>query len=260
LGSHDKHIEKIKKMFLTNSNKQYHFFYNSEKSSRGVGILIDSSLSLSITDNYRDTDQNILGLNVTVNDIELFIVSIYGPNDNDKSFFSNLAYALSLNKGSPIIVGGDWNTTYSTSDSNCNTDILNMQHPPSTIRSGWLNDICISSDLIDLYRAFHPSKRDFTFVPHGSKKKNRSRFDFFLISNPILEFVKSCTIADSVLISLFDHKPVFLNFCQEKVSRKLAINCSILFHPRTDDVVLAAYADTYLAHARGERDATTVRF
>ncbi len=32
---------------------------------------------------------------------------------------------------------------------------------------------------------------------------------------------------------------------------KLTINRSILSNPRTDDVVLAAFADTYLAHARG---------
>jgi hypothetical protein len=34
-------IEKIQKIFLTNSNKSYQFFYNSDKNSRGVGILIE---------------------------------------------------------------------------------------------------------------------------------------------------------------------------------------------------------------------------
>jgi hypothetical protein len=36
---------------------------------------------------------------------------------------------------------------------------------------------------------------------------------------------------------------------QEKISSKLCINRTILSNPRTDDVVLAAFADTYLAHA-----------
>jgi hypothetical protein len=50
---------------------------------------------------------------------------------------------------------------------------------------------------------------------------------------------------------LFDHKAVTLSFFQEKISSKLTINRSILSNPRTDDIVLAAFADTYLAHARG---------
>ncbi len=99
-------IEKIRKMFLTSSNKSYQFFYNSEKNSRGVGILIDSSLSFSIIDSYKDTNQNILGLNIKINGTELFIASIYGPNDNEKCFFDDLSNVLSLNRNLPVILGG----------------------------------------------------------------------------------------------------------------------------------------------------------
>jgi hypothetical protein len=124
-----------------------------------------------------------------------------------------------------------------------------MLNPPSKLRSGWLNEICLSSDLIDPYRAFHPSRRDFTYIPRGAKK-NRSRLDFFLISNSLLPYAKRCIIADTVSTSLFDHKAVTLSFFHEKISSKLVINRTILSNPRTDDIVLAAFADTYLAHAR----------
>ncbi len=83
------------------------------------------------------------------------------------------------------------------------------------------------------------------------QKKNRSRLDFLKISNSILSFAKRCIIADSISISLFDHKTVTLSFFQEKISSKLTINRAILSNPRTDDVVLAVFADTYLAYARG---------
>jgi exonuclease III len=235
-------------MFLTNSSKSYNFIYNSDKNSRGVGILIDSSLTYTITDSYKDSNQNILGLNITLDGISFFLVSIYGPNDNDKSFFNNLYNVLISNLDRPIIVGGDWNTTYSTSDSSSNIDILHMQKPSSQIRSGWLNEICLGADLIDPYRAFYPSRRDYTFIPHGTKK-NRSRLDFFLISSDKLHFAKRCIIANSLSTSLFDHKLVSLSFLHEKMSSKLSINRTILSNPRTDDVVLAAFADTYLAHA-----------
>jgi hypothetical protein len=106
LSKNQSQIEKIRKMFLTNSYRSYNFYYNSDANSRGVGILIDSSLSFTITDSYKDNNQNILGLNITINGTALFLASIYGPNDNDKSFFVDLAAVLSLNRNLPVMWGG----------------------------------------------------------------------------------------------------------------------------------------------------------
>jgi hypothetical protein len=39
---------------------------------------------------------------------------------------------------------------------------------------------------------------------------------------------------------------------QEKIPSKIIIVSTILANPRTDDVVLAAFADTYLTHAAFE--------
>jgi hypothetical protein len=50
-----------------------------------------------------------------------------------------------------------------------------------------------------------------------------------------------------------------LDFTQEKTSSKLFINRSILSNARTDDVVLAAYADTYLSHAAPIQPAPVLR-
>jgi hypothetical protein len=213
-----------------------------------VGILIDNSLNLTINDTYKDSMENILGFNVDINGISVYVASVYGPNDNDKSFFSDLALMLSKYPNTPYIIGGDWNATYSTADVLANIDIINMQSPPSRLRSSWLNDISSSFGLVDPYRALHPTRRDFTFLPKGAKK-NRSRLDFFLISHNALQSVRSCTISDSLACLLFDHKYIRIDFTHEKTSSKLFINRIILSNARTEDVVLAAYADTYLSHA-----------
>ncbi len=178
----------------------------------------------------------------------LNLVSVYGPNKDDKFFYQHLSDFLTSTSGIPSILGGDWNTTYSTDNSRNNIDIFNMSRPPSIIRSGWLADVCTTHGLIDPYRAIYPVAKDYTYTPHGTKK-NRSRLDFFKISNDILNHVKKCSIADSISISLFDHKSISLDFTKDKIFNKLYINRIILSNPRTDDVVLAAFADTYLAHA-----------
>jgi exonuclease III len=161
---------KISKLFLTNSNKQYQFYYNSTKNSRGVGILIDNSLQIVVKYVFKDPQENILGLTVLLDDTTINIISIYGPNSNDKNFFNHLSECISHTPNTPTIIGGDWNTTYCTNSTKSNRDILNMVLPPSPLRSGWLNDLCRAHNLLDPYRAFYPIARDFTFTPRGEKK------------------------------------------------------------------------------------------
>jgi hypothetical protein len=199
-------------------------------------MLIDNSLSSLVQYIYKCPSENILGVKLLIDNSPILLISIYGPNDNDMSFYSNLSALIADNSDVPVIVGGDWNTTYSTSDPNRNPDVLFMKTIPSKIRSGWLNDLCIEFELSDPFRAFHPTKRDFTFIPRSN--------------NP---FVQRCEIASSNSISLFDHKPTFLDFTKNKASSKLFINRSILNNPRTDDVVLAVVADTYLSHAAADQ-------
>ncbi len=177
-------IDKISKVFLCNNNRNYYLHYNSAHNKRGVGILITCDLPCSITHNFTDIESNILGLLLEMDKYIFAIFAVYGPNDNDKTFFSNLAKFVTDLGDVPVIMGGDWNATYSQLPAQSNIDIVNMQSPPSLIRSGWLTDLCASLNLLDPFRGFHPTSRDFTYFPKGARK-NRSRIDFFL-------FLKLC--------------------------------------------------------------------
>jgi exonuclease III len=98
------------------------------------------------------------------------LLSIYGPNENDVSFYSELASIIRANSDVPVIIGGDWNTTYSPNDPRHNPDVLYMKAIPSKLRSGWLSDLCTEFELSDPFRAFHPTRRDYTFTPKDGKK------------------------------------------------------------------------------------------
>jgi hypothetical protein len=58
MGGTPDQCEKIKKMFLTNSCKQYNFYYNSSKNSRGVGILIDSTIQHTVHSVFKDVHES----------------------------------------------------------------------------------------------------------------------------------------------------------------------------------------------------------
>ena len=102
-----------------------------------------------------------------------------------------------------------------------------MGAPPSLIRSRALADTCARFQLSDPFRALHPDLGDFTF-----RLKNRSRPDFFLTSDSLIELISSYSISPEIANSLFDHYYVTLKFNSKKFNPTQTINHTILNHPR----------------------------
>jgi exonuclease III len=165
-------------LFKNCGNMAYDFLHNSSKSKRGVGILISAKLGFVVQKNYRDPDNNVLGLVIESNGEKLLLISVYGPNNNNMEFFEFLTGILDENRSTPVICGGDWNLTYSTDPTVNNIDIINMASPPSVIRSKRLSDLCADFHLIDPYRALHPSRREYTYVPRARTANRSYRFFF----------------------------------------------------------------------------------
>jgi exonuclease III len=170
--------EDIEKTFMCNKIKNYSLFRNSSRNKRGVGVLIDKSIDYCILDTYKDRDENILGLKICMDSINFWVISIYGPNTNDVTFFDNLRNLLVGAGTDPCIVGGDWNATVCCLNSPDNIDTLYMAAPPSIFRSQKIRDLAYECKLTDPYRALWPDERDYTFIPR-SGARNRSRLDFF---------------------------------------------------------------------------------
>jgi exonuclease III len=199
------------RIFRTNCTGTYDFYFNSTKNKRGVGILIKKDLPYNIVRTDRDVNENILSITFSLQDYVFKCISIYGPNSNDREFFSDLERFINSDPNIPLIAGGDWNLTYSILNSQANIDIINMPNPPSIFRSRLLYEICSASNLIDPYRLLYPDKRDYSYIPRAGTD-NRSRLDFFLISNSIAGQIKDAGIHPNLGTLLFDHKPIFLSF------------------------------------------------
>jgi exonuclease III len=227
---------------------RYEMWHNSTCSKRGVGILISKSLQYTVNEEIRDPKNNILALNITICGTEIILISVYGPNSNDYDFFKDFKSICRKSPNIPKICAGDWNTTYSTDPGENNIDIINMLSPPSIVRSGWLSDICDEYGLCDPFRATHYTCRDYTFVPRTGAR-NRSRIDFFLVSDSLLFLCNKCFISPSLSTDLFDHKSIELHFNINTRPKVHFINPSIFYHSRFQAVVATASAETYLQHA-----------
>jgi hypothetical protein len=113
--------------------------------------------------------------------VELIVGSIYGPNLDAgcEVFYDSLQNQLLSWPGLPIIIGGDWNATYSDSDVNENPDVLFMRSVPSRLRSGMINDLCGAVSVSNPFRIMNPDSREYTYNPSGTLRKNRSRIVYF---------------------------------------------------------------------------------
>jgi len=123
-----------------------------------------------------------------------------------------------------------------------------MAAPPSVIRSRLLADLCGDHGLSDPFRILYPDKKDYTFTPR-TRRINRSRLDFFIISDSIMETISDCNISAEISTELFDHKYVNLTFGKKQNVSKSQINPAIFTHPRFMDVVFSTVIDTYTNHA-----------
>ena len=247
----------LQRAFLSSSNNAYVMTYNSSKNSRGICILYKSSLDMVINHTHKDVNENILGLNVTICGQVLNIVGIYGPNNDNMSFYVDLHRFLTLFPDCPSIIGGDWNATFSTDNSPDNIDIFRMAAPPSIIRSRAVAGLCETFNLTDPYRALHPDQREFTFRPH-TRRGNRSRLDFFLVSDNLLRYLSDCSINPALSTELFDHKAVKMSLNKPNFRTTASINLTTLNHPRLMDVISCTVAETYLQHVDRDRVAAGV--
>jgi hypothetical protein len=131
-----------------------------------------------------------------------------------------------------------------------NIDIINMASLPSFHRSRQLNDICGQFNLSDPYCVLYPDRRDFTYIPHTGTN-NRSRIDFFLISNDLTNIVKECSIGEELNTALLDHKPIFLRFSIPENVRNNTISTATINHSLFPFIVTASAVETHLQHHVG---------
>ena len=137
--------------------------------------------------------------------------SINGPNEYNPNFFNLLDTAIRDLGNWPIILGGDWNCTFSSDPILLNIDCRNMVNLPNFRHSMLVRELCLAHNLTDPYRLFYLSRQDFSFCPWNTNQLNRSRLDFFLMSVPLFASASSCDICPALQNSLFDHKAITLS-------------------------------------------------
>ncbi len=229
--------------------KGYNFIHNSKTSSRGVAVLIKKTISWELHRKIEDPGDNYLILSATINSYRFTLGAVYGPNQNDLQFYDSLERDILALDNQTVVLGGDWNATWSSVPVPNNPDVINMQAIPSKQRSEKILQMSRRLSLTDPFRFLYPNKTEFTYVPNAAANRNRSRLGFFLISENIIDSCKNVNIPHNLTSKTFDHKPVELIFRKVKKEKVQKIKDSILRDPLLYAVIKAYTIDCYNNHA-----------
>ena len=164
------------------------FYSGNSKSKEGVAILINPKTNISVS-NFTELQQGrLVKLDICLNDKDITLINIYGPNNDETNIFDILETHILDNDEKTYIIGGDFNTVLDG-----NLDKKNGKKDPHAKCREKIMSILTSCDLVDVWRIQHPNKKQFTW--HSTQKPYvHSRLDYFLISDNLISSIKQSVI------------------------------------------------------------------
>ena len=98
-----------------------------------------------------------------------------------------------------------------------NKDTLGFLHINNPNSRQFIKRMKSLNMLTDVFRHKHPELRQYTFSKKQTKNYTRSRLDYFLINDDLLDLVKKVGIGKTTTLS--DHKPIYLHIALSKVQK-----------------------------------------
>ena len=186
------------------------FFSGNSSNSQGLAILVNKNISkANIVCHKEIVPGRIQALEVIIENKNIILLNLYGPNNDTIFIFEKLKSFLFDNTDKYFIITGDFNTVLDTeldkfggiknTHPNCRKHIL---------------EFIKEYDLVDIWRLQHPNIKKYTW--HSSKKPRiSSRLDYFLISTCFANTTKKSQIKAGYRT---DHSTILLSI--DFVNRK----------------------------------------
>ena len=138
------------------------FHANGNEKKAGVAILISGKIDFKIKTITRDKEGHYIMIKGSIQEEDITIVNIYGPNIGAPQYIRQMLTAIKGEIDSNTIIVGNYNIPLSLMDKSSK---MKMNKETQA-----LNDTLNKMDLIDIYRTFHPKKKQYTFFSsaHGT--------------------------------------------------------------------------------------------
>ncbi len=192
-------------------NKYYKLiaFSCAQNKTKGVLILVNRKLNLTIEHLGSDEKGRFVFIRCKIYNNRLALVSIYGPNETDSAFLTQISKTLLEEIDCPLVVGGDFNAVINHAVDKSQSDTT--ANPSSKL----LNTFITELNLIDLWRIQNTKAKDFTFF--SNRHKTFSRIDYIFLSPSLISSNSSISILP---ILLSDHSAMLCSVPLSDVKAK----------------------------------------
>ena len=166
-----------------------------------MAILLNSNFEHTVLKVNKDDQGNYLQLIMRVSNIEINLITIYAPNQDNPVFFNEIRNLAESNNTDYTIICGDFNLVLDPISDSYNYSNINNPKARKRVLE-MINDL----DLIDIYRYLHPSTKRFSWRKKTPLKQ--ARLDYFLISKAMTDIIDRSNIKSSYRS---DHSIIELN-------------------------------------------------
>ena len=183
----DTHITQQSLPYFNNlwKGKCVHSCYNS--SSRGSCILISRHTQHETVKEITSKCGNYVIIIAKINSETFAFVCIYGPNNDQPSFYDEVFTYLTDVEVDYIVVGGDLNFTIDPK-----TDTLNYVRENNVNAKRKFLQLAHENSLVDIWRRMHPDEQEYTWTRRNPYKCGR--LDMFFVSEQLVNRVLDANI------------------------------------------------------------------
>ena len=182
------------------------YIHGTRTNSRGVAILFKDNFEYHIISSATDLDGNYLCLTIKTASSVFNLLTLYGPNTDNPTFFRDVKDIVQQNNPDYYIMCGDFNLTLDRDLDSMNYKQLN--NPKARIE---VLNMIQELNLCDIFRNFYPKLHRYTWRIRNPVKQ--ARLDYFLTSSSMIDLIYKSEIKPGYLS---DHSFITLEIIENK--------------------------------------------
>uniref|UniRef100_A0A8C5LKV7 Reverse transcriptase domain-containing protein n=1 Tax=Leptobrachium leishanense TaxID=445787 RepID=A0A8C5LKV7_9ANUR len=196
----------------------------TDTKSRGTAILISKDVPFQLTDQLADVEGRYIFVKGTILETQYTFASIYLPNRDQHKCLARILKKLVQFTAGILVLAGDLNVPL---DPKWDTSRRCSSIPSSTLRH--IRRSLDTMRLVDVWRTFNASARDFSF--YSPVHDSFSRLDYLFVQQHQLPLVSDTNVG---VRSWSDHSPVWMSMTSPLVrprERTWRLNVTLLDDP-----------------------------
>ena len=152
-----------------------------------MAILLNNNFEFKVSVVIKDDDANFLQLLVSCNELNINMINIYAPNNDQPEFFTKVFEAANYDGFDHVVLCGDFNLVLDPIK-----DAFNCKHINNPKARLKVIERMAKLEMVDTFRHMNPDEKRYTWRKKIPVKQ--ARLDYFLVPNSFKDIVETIDI------------------------------------------------------------------